>query len=322
MKKILVLASLFVAASMISCEKSESADVNGEDKVVKVIAYAAGYDETRTTFEKGEDSYAVKWVSGDQLKLGYGKNNGNQGHSTDAVNVNIDKTDASIGSFWLQFNNNRDQAVALYPLSASLAGTGGPSHRFQASHVYFNIPSEQNAGVNTPDPASSIMYGLINDGGSTEKMGSCKFNHVMAYGRMTFSNWADDVAGAKITSVKLTVNDADAKVTGTTYAYDWSNKVIETDKDNESEYWVAGAAIAATVVKNFVTVNIEGGVDCNDGEVWFAVVPTYGEAYNNLTIEVTLDNGSTYTKTNTSANLVLNEGKVRPINVDMSGATK
>ena len=315
MKKIFILASLFVAAAFTSCEKSESV-AKSETNTILVKAVLPG--ATRTAVLPGEEGYDVVWTEGDNVKVGNYQAAGNSGYATQPIQIN--ETDAKIGYFSVDTKTGMtDPGVcALYPNSAALQPGAAPSHQGIHQQFFLNFPAAQNAGENTPDPKASLMFAWFahpgeNDGSTYEGVPSynCEFKHIAAYCKLNFKN----LDGTTISKVKFSVNDADAVLAGTTFAYNWEKEQILSN--TEAENWTINAnQQTATAGVNAVEVTCEAAVDA---PVWFALIPSYGKKYTDVTVEVTVD-GATKTKNFKGVDLEFKAGIVLSLDVDMTGA--
>lgn len=315
MKKIFILASLFVAAAFTSCEKSESV-AKSETNTILVKAVLPG--ATRTAVLPGEEGYDVVWTAGDALKLGYYHYNDGGYNNNGQSNITIQLSDdPKIGYISVDAKSpvGEQYVSALYPASAKI---GDPSHSGPLSIFFINVPVGQAAGDNAPDPKASLMFSQFTHPGAENSWAgddyyNCAFDHIMAYCKLNFKN----LDGTNISKVKFTVNDEGAEVSGTTFAYNWADKKIISGKKADSSNWhINNTAQNDTDVKNYVEVTCEAAVDA---PVWFALIPSYGKKYTDVTVEVTVD-GATKTKNFKGVDLEFKAGIVLSLDVDMTGA--
>lgn len=313
MKKIFVLASLFVAAAMISCEKNDGLSTEKAEGI-KVLATTPV--DTRAIVEpNGNGNYTVKWDTAPDTEhvrifYAYGGTNpiGNWGNDPKvAINVAEDGTN---GTFVLAADKKPGvtQVWVIYPADASNNNKLATPYHANNKLIYVQVSDTQTCGENAPDPTQTIMFASLDyPGAGTAR---ADFHHIMSYGKLNFTG-LDALEGENITSVTFTANDADA-LAASIYNYN-----IETGEWSEYD-----ATANDSNPSKSITVTPQSGI-AKGGEhnIWFAAIPST-VAYKDITVDVTLDGTNTYTKTFTVDNGVkFNVGKVRPINVDMSGAT-
>ena len=324
MKKYIIPASfLALAATMFTaCEKENYPAHEQESGTITVVAKAAGPVDSRTVVTPDEDGkgYQVVWDTKNKetVRIFYmtpGAQNGlgNNGNDNNVV-ITVQEDDNTVGTFTI--NNKKTigetKVWVLYPAAASRPDQSG-KYPFLGKNndVYTVIAPIQHPVNNGPDHNASIMFATFDYPNSNYNSTQAEFKHVVAYGKLNFKN-IENLEGDKITSVKFTVNDSDAKVAGncTLDAQTFQFK----DVDGEP---VPGQSVTL----NWQDDGVAKDTDSHD--IWFAMIPSYGEAYSSFDIEVTLDSGKTYTKHSEPAGGVkFNVGRVRPINVDMLTATE
>lgn len=316
MKKFMILASLFVmAAAVVSCEKDENADNFVESKGIKVIA-TTPVDTRVDITPNGDGFYSVAWdkaKGAEQVRIYYAYGTGAQaiGNWGNDPNVEITVEEDGVGYFKLAYGKTSGETKVwvLYPQSATKnSAIANRPFTANTNEIYTTVNAVQTCGVNAPDKSQILLFSKLDypDGGQT----TAPFVHMMSYIKLNFKG-LETLDGNKITQVKFTVNDADAVLAAEGYTYDPQTlkfKSVEAENLNLS---------------NAITVNAPNeGIDKNgDHNIWIAAIPSYDKVYRSITVEVTLG-GKTYAKTFDSSNGVqLNVGRIRPINVDMTGAT-
>lgn len=305
-----------MAAAVVSCEKNDNPANAVETKGIKVIA-TTPVDTRVDITPNGDGFYSVAWdkVAGAEkvrIYYAYGANaqaNGNWGNDQ---NIVITVGENGEGSFWLNESKTAGETKVwvLYPQSATTANAAGNRpYTANVNEIYTTVKAVQTCGVDAPDKSQILLFSKLDYPAGGESA-TAPFVHMMSYGKLNFKG-LEALDGDKITQVKFTVNDEGAVLAAGRYSYDPQTlkfKSVATEDLN---------------LNNSITVNTpEGGVDKSGAHnIWFAAIPSYETVYHDITVDVTLS-GKTYTKTfKSEKGIQLNTGRIRPISVDMTGAT-
>ncbi len=295
MKKSTLLLSLsMVVLSAIACNKVAIAPVVNENAPqAKEVTFSAD-PLTKTYFGTPSGTSVPTLWSGDE-SIAIALNKAAFVQSTDFT-ASADNTTASFkAGFETTDITSPYTFYALCPYSAVYEPTeGGVGNKVRKSVV---IPSEQTPGEGTVDEKAQILASTatIEDSAFPSSV-SFVFKHILAYVKLSFSN--------------LNISEGETVQTIT----------ITATKNLAGRYYYSFDTGSLTENKNLSTSLTLTTSKTTD--IWFSCAPV-DLSGTELTIVVTTDAGSTFTKTLTVPdNKAFEAGEIAPVTIDMSGATE
>lgn len=295
MKKLIYADALaMIAACAISCNKIDASLTISEIPFqTKEVNFQVG-PITKTYFGTPSSTSVPTLWSGDE-SIAIALNKAAFVQSTD-FKASADNTTASFkAGFETTGITSPYTFYALCPYSAVYEpAEGGVGNNVRKSVV---IPSEQTPGEGTVDEKAQILASTatIEDSAFPSSV-SFTFKHILAYVKLSFSNLSIS-EGETVQSIAF---KATKNLAGRYYYY--FNTTSLTENKNLS---------------STITLNTSKTTD-----IWFSCAPV-DLSGTKLTIVVSTDAGSTFTKTLTvPANKAFEAGKIAPITIDMTGATE
>lgn len=287
MKKIIysLFAVAVAALAITSCQKAEP--VNAE----KSVTFTLSSLDTKTVFgDISGTTYPTLWTSDKAVKFSM-----NYATAKDAdVTASADQKTAE---FSADFTNDNSGSYTFYSLS--------PSNAFVSlSKDYtswgFTVPSSQTPTAKSVDQNAQILAGKSSTLSSFPSKVELKYQHITAYGKLSFTNL--ELAGATIQSVELTA------------AENWAGRWYYYIEDCSSKSKSAGEVEANSASKTItITTSASTGI-------WFACAPV---DLGGKTIDVTVNTSKGAIKKTVTipTGKKFESGKVAKITVDMTGKT-
>ena len=289
MKRIALYFAAAFAVALAACQKQEApAAFSG-----KQVLFTTAQTDTRTEFGTKEgNKYPVLWNKGDELVVSLVSK---YSVEDSLCIVPTFSTDRKGFTFSGEFTTTAEQDafVVFYPSNAvkTLSNTNKTCN--------FEIPATQTPLATGPDPAAQMLWARHEFTTLPEKV-ELGFQHITAYGRLSFKNLALGNAAIKYIS-------------------------IASEEDIVGRYFIFAANASKDGVEyatGDIIPNVPGGnliINTASSEgVWFAVKPA-DLSGKELKMVVSTDKG-TFTKTVTvPAGHAFEAGKVTRIEVDMAG---
>ena len=276
---------LTTALAVSACQNEQS----GEGSALKIsIIHPVTFNicevETKTSFGQGQDGvYPTLWTSNDAfVKLAVN-------YSSAIEAAVVPSGNFRTASFTADIDASSFQApYTFYAVSpASAAKALSPSR--QAWNV--TIPSVQTPLEGSVDEAAMLLAAASQPSDAIPQSVDIHFNHLTAYGRMSFTNLALD--GATVEKVEITAS--------TPFVGDW--------------YWDCTGEHAITDNGASSTLTLITG---STADIWFACAPVdmSGET---LEFTVFTDKGVFYKEVTVPDGRKFNPGRIAVFSVDMSG---
>ena len=286
-KNILLIAALILSFS--ACQKQDFPSTFSK----KVVSFRIAQTETRTEFgEKEGNKYPVLWKQGDQVTVVLASKN----KDADSVNVRPQITEDRKGfSFKCEFTTEAEQDAfcVLSPANAmkSLSDVNKTWN--------LEVPATQNPQTAGPDPAAQILWARSEFTEMPEVV-DLTFQHVTAYGLLSFKNLALDGANIKFVSLST-----DANIVGRYFLF-----ITDATKDGVD---YSTGDITSNVPGGSLTIN----TDASEG-IWFSTIPV-DLSGKDLKFVVSTDKGTFTRVVTVPEGRKLEAGKVANIEVDMAG---
>lgn len=306
MKKLMKFFGIVAVAAMslTACQNEFDEQVNINKEGVTVDFYAE--IPTRSAFgEKVDGAYPAAWT-GSETALFFLNENSNVKYADNSeagesakFTVTFDATDLTEGAIYAfspkGVYNTKDGVFKGGFTSTILDGPKTDGTLKDYNNAYLVVPSTQTPLANSVDEAAHALLAVKNYTDGVPSSVNLNFEHVLAYGKMTVKNFAQDIKSIKL---QFPTNVAG---TGCYCFY--------ADKDTDKVYDVTNATDSA------ITLNV---AELTADAYWFSVVPT-GTLSGDITITIT-SGDNTYTKTlGTNGKLAFERGKVSNFAVDMTG---
>lgn len=304
MKKILSsLLLIAIAAMALSCNKEQlkNNDVH-ESGNASVFHIFASTSETKSVFGTKEDgAYPTLWTvnknvafSRDEAKFVEGAPilpEGEDAARTATFDVELpgETESGTIYAFSPMGLFNRESPSNNVP--------GFTSINAKYQDAYLIIPAEQTPLANSVDESAQAIFGKVDYSAGKYNL-NMSFNHVVAYGKMSITNFA----GGAIKSVAITFPE---DIVGSNCYYYYAGEKVGTISNMDGKTIILDP-------KNVV-----------DNTFWFALAPTAGNK-GEMKIIITDNNDDTYTKTIdlTKKALPFEIGKVSSFSANFSGIAK
>lgn len=267
------------AMAFASCAKSDDVAVGRKVDVVLNL----NIDDVRTSFgEPTGTTYPVKWDGDEELKISL-----NYTSAKDADVVVADGKASVSTTLTAEEDTTEFTILALSPASSFVGLSGGT---YKSWNVM--IPTAQTPTATSCDAAAQILAAKSATSTVLEGAHNVTFNHVTAYGKMSFLNLA--LGEAKIASVEIT-----------------------SSKDIAGRFYYYPETKTTTVNSGSKTIAVTTEATEN---IWFACAPVdlSGSA---LKVVVNTDKGTFTKEVTIPAGSVLTPGKIAEFNVDMAGIT-
>lgn len=306
MKKIvnILFATAVAALAIISCQKKELAnvDVNENETVESPIHFYATEIVTKTVFDDlSAGQYPTLWTITNDVKIS--QNEANSVTATVTPKNSNTQADFTPSPAITSDGSGNYKFYALSPASAQVSNINKTNHRWN-----LEIPANQTPLGGSVDEAAQIITAAYNAGTTYPTSVPFAFNHVTAYGLISFSNLALD-GGETISSVTL---QATQNWVGRWYYY-----VEDYDSNGDSVVDNAAGSIEASSASDIITLTTSSSSD-----IWFACAPVNLEG-ETVTVTVTTNLG-TFSK-----DIVFPSGKgnfqaghVASFTIDMDGIVR
>ena len=307
MKKYLFLSAAALAAifAFNSCNKEiATIEPQEEGNIVALTINAYTPSETKAVIgDKVGDSYPVTWSdTGESFKLIEIADPDEEGDDK-YHRYNINDYAVSSGNTTASFNVDltEETTVGKYSYFA-ISPQASYSSIDVSTHNSFTIvvPTSQTPGPTTVDPAAIVLLGSVKnlDAQATSSL-NMTFNHLTAYGKMTFKNVPAAIKAEGITSVSVSVP------AGNSYYY------YRTDG-----YTQSGTS------SNQVSINTTNLDTSDDFTAWFACIPnSISDADIVFSITTSSDTYQRTIHVPSGKTLSFTKGHVSSFSVDMSSAS-
>ena len=288
MKKIILLITALIL-SLSACQKQDFPSAFSR----KQVSFRTAEVETRTEFgDKEGKKYPVLWNQGDQVTVLLASKNSD----ADSVNVRPKVTPDRKGiSFKCEFTSEaeNDAFCVLSPANA-MKSISNVNKTWN-----LEVPATQNPLFDGPDPAAQLLWARSEFTEMPEVV-DITFQHITAYGLLSFKNLALDGAAVKFVSLSV-----DTDIVGRYFMF-----VADATKDGV-EYTVGD--ITPNVPGGSLTINTES----TEG-IWFSTIPV-DLSGKTLKVVVSTDKGTFTRVISVPDGRKLEAGKVANIEVDMTG---
>ena len=286
---VIKLAALLIctAAALLACQDEESGESwKIQTKIYKSIDFHAVEMSTKTAFGPGEDGvFPTLWTANDshvKLALNY----------TEAAEVPVVPDEGGrTASFTADIDGSGTQSpYTFYAVSPATAAKALSPSR-QAWSI--SIPAEQTPLEGSPDEAAQIIAAASAASSALPGSVDLHFNHLTAYGRMSFSNL--ELNGAEVQKVEITAT--------TPLVGDW--------------YWNCNGdhELADNGASSTITLNTS-----RTSDIWFACAPVdlSGEI---AVFTVYTDQGALVKEVEFAQGRSFQAGRIAVFSVNMEGIT-
>jgi len=301
MMKLWMLVAVAALASACSKQDTEGFEDATATKTIEFVATDAG---GRTIFgEPNGDNYPVLWSAEDMVTVSL--NMYDRAPATAVTPIN----DGASASFAVAYDEEAAAADAEKTFYAVVPNTGVSGYYNNENsdpRFIIKLLADQTPLSNSCDPKVQILYAQSATYTTIPEQVEMSFKHWCAYGCMTINNLNTT---EKIAKVQLTV---DSYLAGSTY---WR----PTAENEVDRLYNIGGSPAPKTPEKTITLNTSSV----ENPLWFAALPV-DLSGKELTIRVTLENGSYYEKTITFANGDGNfqAGKIAKFSVNFADVEK
>lgn len=241
----LLFATAVAAIAMVSCQKTIREEIGNETSESSIHFYAEKI-QTKTEFgalSAGE--YPTLWTDTKGIKISYNKKTSVEATVTPKDgNTKADFTPASA------FSDDGSGSHVFYAMSPSTAQAANISSSYYSWR--FRIPTTQTPLAGSVDEGAQIIYAKHDAGATFPTSVGFNFNHVTAYGKLSFSNLTLD-GDENVTSITLTASK--------NWVGEWYYYVATKDPNTEGEFREASAS-------KKITLNTDRSTN-----IWFACAP-------------------------------------------------
>lgn len=291
MKKTFLSLSVAILCALPSCQKQEIQPETASRTVA--VQFTTEPLETRTAFsEPVGGSYATLWNQGDEVTLNLLSLNEDAEAKTVTPTISADGKTASF-SIEVPEGTTSDVFYAMCPAASNLARDN------QYKTWVLQVPTNQTPGVNSPDPASQLIWARSEFSSLPDKV-SLQFRHITAYGRLNLNNLA--IGDATLQAVTLGIN---AKLFGRYFFF--------IDEVNKGGVDYMMGDLQDNRASGDLTINTASATN-----IWFSCFPL-SVSGTTLTVTAVTDKGTVTKKVTIPEGQSFQAGKVTTINVDMSG---
>lgn len=295
MKKIftVLFATAVAAIAMVSCQKTIQEEIGNETSESSIHFYAEKI-QTKTEFGPLSGEYPTLWTDTKSIKISYNKKTSVEATVTPKDgNTKADFTPASAFS---DDGSGNHVFYAMSPSTAQLANISATYYSWR-----FNVPTTQTPLAGSVDEDAQIIYAKHDAGATFPTSVGFSFNHVTAYGKLSFSNLTLD-ADEDVSSITLTASKD--------WVGQWFYYVAAKDANNEGDFKARDGYVSKKI-----TLNTDQTAD-----IWFACAPV--DLSNGGTIDINIfTNKGVYSRTVTfpvgKGNFTA--GHVGTFTVNMSG---
>ena len=302
MKKIysILFATAVAALAMVSCQKDiQKENVIDNETSESSIHFYAEEVATKTVFgDLSGTSYPTLWTNSKGIKISYNKKT-----SVEATVTPKDgntKADFTPASAITAASGDSHIFYALSPSTAQAANINPTYYSWR-----FTVPTTQTPTTKSVDEDAQVLYAKYDAGSSFPTAVPFAFQHLTAYGNISFSNLGLD-GDENITSITLT---ASKNWVGEWYYYVATNS--QATPNNEGDLKEASASKKLTISTN------------SPSNIWFACAPV--DLSNGGSIDINIfTNKGVFTKKVTfpAGKGNFQAGHVGSFTVNMSGVAR
>ena len=256
----ILFATAIAALAMVSCQKNIQEENAVENRTPESsIHFYAEEIATKTAFGTlSAGQYPTLWTNSKGIKISYNKKASVEATVTPKNgNTKADFTPASA------FSDDGSGAHVFYAMSPSSAQGANISSSYYSWR--FVIPDAQSPLDGSVDEDAQILYAKYNAGATFPTSVPFNFNHVTAYGKLSFSNLSLD-GDEDVTSITLTASKD--------WVGQWFYYVATKDPNTEGDF----SAREGNVSKK-LTLNTN-----KTSDIWFACAPV--DLSNGGTIDI------------------------------------
>lgn len=286
MKKTLLFTALAAVLALVSCNKEENQAL---PKVTKTVHFTAAAPETKALFSTPDgNTYPVLWTENDtnvDLLVNYDNNNK---LTPELVRSGGNKT--ATFSAEIEAEGDAYTFVAVSPAN-SVISANNTDKRFGIS-----VPTGQASTAGSPDPKAIMLYAKSDDYDSFQSNVSMDFHHITGYFHLVFTDYADALDGATVSSVTI---NADKVLAGRIFFFPGDGHMEEN-----------GTSGSGTVTATTSSLD----------NVWMGVAPV-NLSNETMTIVVNTDKGTITKSIQFGANAVLSSGKIAKLQISLAGST-
>ena len=291
MKQIFKIFALTIAVALtFSCAKDPiKSDVVKDN--VKVVHFSTT-PITKTVFgTPSGNTLPTLWTNNHEVALSLNLSSVKKSSTPVVANGGV------TADFTVALEDDDSGAYSFYAVSPYEAVVG-VSSGYKSINVYF--PTAQNPSSTSPDELAQVLYGEYAAGSSFPSSVTMGFEHLSAYGKISFSNLSL-AEGESIVSVSLTA------------AENWAGRYYYYAEDHDT--FSKGDFVANSASKT-ITINTTSATD-----IWFGCAPV-DLGGKTVKVVVTTNAGTTYSKTITiPTGKKFIPGVVNAFTINMSGIT-
>ena len=292
MKQIIkALVLPLVAVTSFSCAKENPVQEAPTTENVKVVQFSTT-PVTKTVFGTLSGStLPTLWT--DTYSVAVSLNYANAKKST-APEVGAGSTTANFSAEIVDDDSGAYKFIAVSPYDSYVSASSS------YTSVQFNVPTAQTPLATSPDEKAQILLGQYDAGSTFPASVTMDFEHLTAYGKISFSNLALE-AGETVASVSLTASE------------NWAGRYYYYVEDH-SPY------SAGDFSENSASATITITTD-QTSDIWFGCAPV-DLGGKTVDVVITTDAGTTYSKTITiPAGKKFTSGVVNAFTINMNGIT-
>lgn len=292
MKQIIKALTLpIVAVAAFSCAKETPVQDTPATENVKVVQFSTT-PVTKTVFGTPSGStLPTLWT--DTYSVAVSLNYATAKKST-TPEVGAGSTTANFSAEIADDDSGAYKFIAVSPFDSYVSASSN------YTSVQFNVPTAQTPLAASPDEKAQILIGQYDAGTTFPASVTMDFEHLTAYGKISFSNLALE-GGESVASVSLTASENWA---GRYYYYVEDHNPYSAGDFSENS---ASATITITTDKT--------------SDIWFGCAPV-DLGGKTVDVVITTDAGKTYSKTITiPAGKKFTSGVVNAFTINMNGIT-
>ena len=299
MKKIFtfLFATAVAAIAMVSCQKTIQEEIGNETSESSIHFYAEKI-QTKTEFGSlSAGEYPTLWTDSKGIKISYNKKSSVE--ATVTPKDSYTKADFTPASAFSDDGSSSHVFYAMSPSTAQLANISTSYYSWR-----FNVPSTQTPLAGSVDEDAQIIYAKHDAGATFPTSVGFSFNHVTAYGKLSFSNLTLD-ADEDVSSITLTASKD--------WVGQWFYYVATKDTNSEGDFKARDGYVSKKI-----TLNTDQTAD-----IWFACAPV--DLSDGGTIDINIfTNKGVYSKKVTfpSGKGNFTAGRVGKFTVSMSGVVR
>ena len=279
------------AMSFTACEQVND-DVNATNETFKVNIVGEFADDTRSGFDGKNDAgtgYKSAWGGNETAVFSVDEET-----LVSATNTYTDGGNKALFAPEFTTTGTIYAFSPKYVANKCLGGISGINTKYR--DVYVTIPAEQTPSAISVDPAAHILAG---EADYAENV-NMSFGHVLAYGKMTITNFNNDIK-------KVVITTDNKPLVGSSCYYYYADNTYGNSKGD-----------LANVSECSLTINADNVVD---NVFWFGCAPA---DLTGTTLKVKIYSGEdTYTRNvEISKTLKFQQGRVASFNISFAGIEK